>query len=135
MEIKGIDYEIGIYDLEGHFIDIIDSWEVLEKDFGILKQDLYHYVFAGNNTVKGFQVRLRDKSHLNSLVGKIGDVTGIYDNKNIKKPVAKYYKGRLLCVYDSMNQAEKLTGISLGAIFNSCSKNSKAKCFTFKYVE
>ena len=135
MKISNIDYEIGIYDLEGHFIDITDSWEVLEKDFGIFKNDIYAYIPGCNNTIRKFQIRLKNKIYLSGLPSKIGDISHLCGHVNPKKPVAKYYKNKLIAVYDSVTQASELNGLERGSISNSCIKNCRASIYHFKYIE
>ena len=135
MEINNIDYEIGIYDLEGHFIDSTDSWEVLEKEFCIFKNDIYSYIACSNNVVKKFQIRLKNKVYQSGLPFKVGDISCLYNSKSYKKPVAKYYKNKLICVYDSITQASELNDLKKPNISNSCIKGCRVGIYHFKYVE
>lgn len=134
MEINKIEYKIGVYDLEGHFIDSSDSWEYLEKEFDLQKSDIKNYIHRNSNFTGIYQLKIIIKNHSRGLPNTIGNV----DSRNSgmhKRPVAKYYNDKLISVYPDMNKAGDLTGISPGNIASSCIKGHKAGAFTFKYIE
>jgi len=136
MEINKIDYIIGIYDLEGHFIDSSDNSEYLEKEFELTKQIIRSYKTCLSTSVKNYQLVFKPvltKSCILPVI--IGDVTK--SNHGVKRiPIAKYYKDKLICVYFSMSEAEELTNINKGNISRSCKEGYKAgEIYTFKYIE
>ena len=136
MEINKINYEIGVYDLESHFIDSSESYEYLEKEFEITKQQIRTYKTQLLTSIKNYQLVFKPVLiNSASLPILAGDITkSIHGTKRI--PVAKYYKDKLICVYFSMSEAEELTNINRGNISNSCKTSQKAGgIYTFKYIE
>ena len=135
MEINKIDYEIGIYDLEGHFIDSTDSWEYLEKEFKLPEVHVRNYLTMNSNYIDIYQLKLRKVNIKSSLPVQIGNVVYSQSSGKKKAPVGKYYKNALVSVYTSINEASELSNIDKGSIHKSISKGCRAKGFKFKYIE
>lgn len=136
MEINKIDYEIGIYDLEGHFIDSSDNWEYIEAEFGLTKELIRSYKAHLSTSLKNYQLVFKPILVESSIMpALVGDVTKT--SHGIKRiPIGKYYKDKLICVYSSISEAEELTNINKGNISRSCKEGHKAGgIYTFKYIE
>lgn len=134
MTINNIEYEIGIYDLEGNFIDSTDDWDVLINTFKISKNDIINYL-KGNYIKSGiYQLSFKDKNKISSrLPSKIADASNLSNGNLI--PVAKYYNNKLITCYKSISEASRLTGLDVGNIGRSCIKGHKVTIYTFKYIQ
>ena len=136
MIINNIEYEIGIYDLEGNFIDSTDNWDVLEKTFKISPTEVKNYLVQNYNKIKHYQLIFKDLNKNSSrLPFKTGDVTKLNTNHRSFVPVAKYYNNKLITSYKSTAEASKLTGLDGGNISQSCNKGCKVGIFNFKYIQ
>lgn len=136
MEVNKIEYEIGIYDLEGHFIDSTDNWECLLSEFNLSKENVRIGIIKNSVIFDKFQLRLKEKNKISSVLPlAIGNVTDLSNVGDKEKPVAKYYKDKLICVYKSVSEASKNTYISQGSISQSCISGFKSNVFNFKYIQ
>ena len=134
MTINNIDYEIGIYDLEGNFIDSTDDWDVLETIFGLDKTNVINYFRRNYTTSKIYQLVFKKVNEIGGrLPLKIADATNLI-RSNIT-PVAKYYNNKLITSYKSISDASRLTGLNTGNIAQSCIKGYKVGIFNFKYIQ
>lgn len=136
MKINNIEYEIGIYDLEGNFIDSTDDWDVLEKEFSLNKNTVRSALAYGSLIVSTYQLKFNNKQVITlKFPLKLGSVYNVNAGGKPEKPVAKYYKNKLISIYKTILEAEEKTGITRGGICNSCNKGYKAGIYTFKYIQ
>jgi len=136
MEINKIEYEIGVYDLEGHFIDSSDDWEYLEKQFNLFKTNIRIGLLKNSSIISNYQLVLKNKNIESSVLPLcVGNVTTLITGGNKQKAVAKYYNDKLICVYNSISEASSLTFIPQGSISQSCISGWKSNAFQFKYIE
>ena len=62
-------------------------------------------------------------------------MSNICDKSRIdSKPVAKYFNGKLISVYNSSLEASNKTGISVGIIADCCNKGFGNLGFEFRYL-
>ena len=136
MKINDIEYEIGIYDLEGNFIDSTSDWDVLEKEFKINKTNVKSYLNCNSSFTGSYQLKFINTKLISvKFPVRIGDVIGLNNAGKPERPIAKYYKNKLITIYKTINEAEEKTKINRGTIFYSCTKGFKAGVYTFKYIQ
>lgn len=127
-----MEYVIGLYDLEGNFIDKFSSTNDLSDFLGIDHLLIYPCLNSGSGIlIKKFQII--KKTTKNQLPVSIGNVVNRITG--INKPIGKYYNGVLICVYNSVNEAAQKTGINKGNISRSANSSLKASIFNFKYIK
>jgi hypothetical protein len=66
---------------------------------------------------------------------EIGNVVNLNNAGIRERPIAKYYKNKLICIYSSLIEAGEKTKINSGTICKSCQKGYKAGVFNFKYIK
>ncbi len=124
-------YVIGVYDLEGHYLDVFDS---INECADALKID-YNDVW---NVCKGDSVK--GKSYQFAIRGTIDLLpTSMNEWKKGRKkdltPIAKYYKGKFVCVYNSITEAAAKNDINVGNIHRVLSGELKRiRNFEFKTI-
>jgi len=122
-------YNVAIYDLEGNFITSTFGIEEASNLTGA-DRNLISCIVNGKNT-KGndFQFRRFEKEPIR----KIGNVLSIVKGMD-QRPVAKYFEDKLICVYNSIREAESKTKIDVGSIHQSCTDKCRAGIFNFKFI-
>ena len=132
MLIKNEECELGVYDLEGNFVTSFTTWEEFEESFGIDRDYINKYLANSENRLGALQFRTKIINKVSSkLLLQIGSVYDLCSTKKVK--VGKYYNNELIAVYNSINEAERLTKIQ--GISQSCAKGCKANGFNFKKIE
>jgi hypothetical protein len=90
------------YDLEGNFLR---EWDIpqthIAEKLNIDHSDLNRAVLNKMETAGGFQWRVSDRGRTPS---KISQAYEVYAGMR-EVPVKKYYQGRFICVYNSMQEA------------------------------
>ena len=108
----------------------------LLQEFVYLKQldvgasEVTKCIKGSQNYSKYFQfIKRETEEKLPSKIGNICDKPRIDSN-----PVAKYFNGKLIAVYNSLLEASNKTGISIGIIADCCNKGFPNLGFEFRYL-
>lgn len=105
--------EIAIYDLEGHFLEIIEGENIRGiSDKLNLSSELYHCLKGSSNYSGSKQYReVINGKHLK----KIGDISNCLVGVK-HKYIHKSYKGNYICTYRNTYQASIKTNINESSI-------------------
>lgn len=123
---------LGVYDLEGNFVTSFTNWEDFEDSFEISRDAVHKYLRNFENRIGALQFRTKIINKVSSkLPVEIGAVYQVCGTKKCK--IGKYFNDKLIAVYNSINEAERLTKIQ--GISQSCVKGCKANGFNFKKIE
>lgn len=123
-------FKVAIYDLEGYFITVVngikEASELTKASRGNISSCINGMLISSNN----FQFRRAEPRYAT----KIGDVSILKNGQNNEMPVAKYFEGKLICVYSTLREAEEKNNINSGSISISSNKGYKAGIYYFKII-
>lgn len=124
------------YDLEGNFLREWESYTLaaIGIQLGIDSTDLSRAINNQIETAGNFQWRVQDRGRIPTRISQAYDVLG----SRVEIKVAKYYSGRLISVYDSINEAAYKNRVSEADISRELSNPgtySNIGGFTFKKIE
>lgn len=126
--------KIAKYDLEGNFLEVLeaDNYHQLSIELGVDGNTLKRAVNGFLLTCGNFQFKpINPNLKLPLRIGSVWDLVGAY-KRNI---IGKYYKGKLICTYDSVvSAAEKNRVEESGISRNLKGEFSNVNGFTFKYL-
>ena len=130
---KSVTY--AIYDIEGNFLEKVTTNTVKELsehlmcDYTVLHDHLHKRLLSVN---KQFQVMVVRDNRIREKAGDLSEALLCSNNK----PVFKFYKGRFICFYPSLQKASEKTGIDLSSISRCCNRElSSAGGFVFAFAD
>lgn len=120
------------YDLEGNFLEEItaDTLKSLSEKEGVSSSLLLDNLKGRNSTCNNFQyMEKTDKIRLN--------IPSAYHLKTGRpdKPLVKLYKGKIISVYNTLNEASYKNRISVLEILSCLQGTRKVNGFSFAWVE
>lgn len=115
------------YDLEGNFLEDFLSLSDAAKELGLHVSNISRVVLGEVVTADCYQFRELTDVTLNHLPPAY-DFSNGYDFM----PIGKYWKGRLVSVYNSQREAATRNDVSQGNISDAIRLNQKIKGFVFK---
>lgn len=125
-----------MYDLEGHLLEVFEVNTIveLEKKLKIPQGSLNKVLEGSHNSVNARQFR---EVHKNAAAIKtIGNVMNATKNAQKKIPVVKYYKGNLITVYKSLQEASEKNIVGIEDISKCVNRKRKtAGGFEWKYAK
>jgi hypothetical protein len=125
--------KIAMYDLEGHLLEVftnISNVKQFERDMGYKSQEIYNCI--NNKQLQSNNRQFRKYTDNDKPHQKIGDISKIQRWNN--KSVCKYYKGKYVCSYPSLNEAGEINNLDPNHISNCCAGREKTSGgFEWKY--
>ena len=109
--------KIAVYDLEGNFLQSYKNKKDFCDDSRVDMAQLIHAI-KKRGYVKSFQVVETDKPILN--IGNCVD-----KGNNTKRPCAKYWKGNLIAVYKSQDEAMLFNNLKNKEVSNSIHRGTE----------
>jgi hypothetical protein len=127
--------KIAMYDLEGHLLEVFEVNTIveLEKQLKIPQGNLNKVLKGGHNATNARQFReIMGNGPARKLIGN-----AVNASKKGQKyiPVIKYYKGNLITVYKSLEEASKKNIVGIEDISKCINgKRKTAGGFEWKYA-
>lgn len=127
------------YDLEGNYLETLEATHMADlarQEGGVEQNTLTRAINNVTLTCNGFQYKVVDP-HVRTPQ-RIGEVWHLVNRsgKNPEKIIGKYYKGKLVCAYRSMVEAQEKNDLELSSVSRVLSGDySQTEGFTFKYLE
>ena len=120
---------IRAYDLEGNFLADYESAADCARLLKIDKENIFSVLYGHAAFASHFQFRYLTKRtpktiHPLSVIKKTGT--------NI--PIAKYFSGRLISVYNSISEAAEKNNLSTASVSQSVNGEWLSSCFRFKKI-
>ena len=128
---ENISKAVRCYDLEGSMLEDFMSLRDAAKATKVGENLISNCVNARINYAGCFQFRF-----IKTVTPeRIGSVLYVYNGGRFHTPVAKYWKNKLICVYNSISEANDKNDIPDGHIsLHLSSKMATVKGFTFKFI-
>lgn len=122
---------VRMYDLEGNFLEEFKSIKNASTELKIAHSDISNCVNDRVHKVESFQFRLLKTSRL-KYIGSVVDLP--YGREKIK--VGKYWKDKLISVYNSITEAADKNDLNTGSIQqNILGERNSVNGFVFKKIE
>lgn len=126
--------KIAMYDLEGHLLEVFDVETVKYLSIVLKISEFSLYACLSGKTISTDFKQFRE---INKGYTALQKIPNAYDTGQGKqgKPVLKYYKGKFVCFYNTLEEAELRTGTDKAHIIKCCKKTRKtAGGFEWKYA-
>ena len=125
------DIRVACYDLEGNLLETVNgaSYADVAVQLGMSPQSVLDCLKNRIRQSGGFQ--LRYVSEDNPVWDTIGDITNATRRQD---PFLKIYKGRVIAMYDSLEEAEKKSKVSAGSI-SRCLSGEIQKAGKYDWVK
>lgn len=122
---------IRIFDLEGNFLEDVDNEKEAARVTKVALTSVYDVISGAYLCAGKFQFRKYNER----TIGNIYKLSPIEKTRGTTKPVAKYWKDKLICVYNSIHEAASKNDMDISNIIKSCKNNTTlVSGFVFKYV-
>ena len=123
--------KIGKYDLEGNLLEVTQgSYVDVSKYFNVNYNGLLDNIKGRVNTCENFQFVL-----INDITRpKIASVYHLETSKS-KGAVIKKYKGKVICVYNTLKEASVKNRIGENLIVNAIKNKGITNTFSFEWLE
>jgi len=111
--LKGENIRVASYDLEGNLLEVIEgtSYADIAVAFDVTPIGLTDCLRGKIRQTRGFQFRLiRDELPVWKTIGDITNAT------RTQEPFLKIYKGRVIAMYESLEEAERKSKVNISGI-------------------
>jgi hypothetical protein len=128
--------KIAMYDLEGYLLEVfeVETYVELERQLKLPQASIYSCVNNRQHQVKNRQFKEIKGERV--ALQKIGDVSMLVNGSTEYKTILKLYKERVICAYESLQEASfknKISDTSIKICLNG--KTSNAGGFEWKYAD
>jgi transcriptional regulator with XRE-family HTH domain len=119
---------IACYDLEGNLLEVVEglSYKDIAEKLRLRSQDITDCITGRHKQSRGYQFKLVKDN------GPVWNTIGDLSNANRRQePFFKIYKGRIVSMYDTLEEAERRSGVNASTISRCLSGESGGSVYSW----